>query len=105
MKLPKFLLNQKIPKSPLKKFRIHGKSMNPSFTEGSFVLVWTWFKDLREGDVVIARSQKRLIIKRIKKVKNRKYFLVGDNEKESTDSRSFGFVKKKDILGKVLFGI
>lgn len=31
------------------------------------------------------------------------YFLMGDNRAQSLDSRAFGFVKKEDILGKVIF--
>ncbi|MDO4754197.1 MAG: signal peptidase I [Bacillota bacterium] len=31
------------------------------------------------------------------------YFLVGDNRPRSFDGRDFGFVKKEDIIGKVLF--
>lgn len=58
------------------------------------------------GEVVVLRdprgfSKKRYIIKRIQEVKNERYFVVGDNKDKSTDSREFGFVKKKDVIGKV----
>lgn len=105
MKLPKFLLNQKILNFPLRKFKVYGKSMNPTFPEGTFVFAWTWFNHLKKEDVVVAKKKELLVLKRVKEIRDGKYFLIGDNYKESTDSRSFGFVEKKDILGKVLFRI
>lgn len=76
--------------------------MDPFFPQGAFVLAWSWFKTLKVGDVVVAKNNNLLILKRIKKIKNGGFFLIGDNEKESTDSRYFGFLEKKDILGKVI---
>lgn len=34
------------------------------------------------------------------KIKDDNYFLVGDNRNNSTDSRAFGSINKKDIVGK-----
>jgi len=33
------------------------------------------------------------------------YFVMGDNRGDSLDSRNFGFIKKSDIIGKVIFRI
>lgn len=93
-------------KFPLNKYKIFGNSMSPAFSNGDYVLVWSWFRSFKKNDIVVARNKNGLIIiKRINNIKNGKYFLIGDNEKESTDSRDFGFITKKDILGKVFLKI
>lgn len=46
------------------------------------------------------------IIKRIQNIHDRntfEIFVTGDNPKESTDSRSFGWIKKNQIIGKVIY--
>lgn len=43
------------------------------------------------------------MIKRIQKIRGNEYFVVGDNKKESTDSRNFGWIKKDQIIGKVIW--
>lgn len=49
----------------------------------------------------------RFLIKRITKidpsVDGEKYIVSGDNKKDSLDSRIFGWISKKDILGKVIY--
>lgn len=56
-------------------------------------------------DVAVIRDPRegRLVLKRIMDITSRGYFVKGDNEKESTDSRTFGLIKKENIIGKVLF--
>lgn len=81
--------------------------MAPTFKENDIVLVnrLSYFLNRPKiGDLIVLKQRKH-IIKRIKRIKNDKYFVVGDNRKESTDSREFGWVSKKDILGKVIFKI
>ncbi len=41
----------------------------------------------------------------IEKIPEGYYFVVGDNRENSQDSRYFGLIKKKDIVGKVGFRI
>ncbi|MDO8659757.1 MAG: nickel-type superoxide dismutase maturation protease [Candidatus Parcubacteria bacterium] len=88
----------------LSKVRIIGHSMEPALKDDQIVIVSSipyFFKKPRVGDIVILRHE-RHIIKRIEKIKDDKFFVVGDNKKESTDSRKFGWILKKTILGKVI---
>lgn len=56
----------------------------------------------KTGDIVVVKLRNNYIIKKIEKAQKNKYFIVGENTKESTDSREFGWVEKKDIFGKVI---
>lgn len=96
---------------PLFKFQIKGNSMVPAFKEGDAVLINRLSYLLskpRIGDIVVLKKE-RYIIKRIAKINpsadGDKFFVVGDNKKESTDSRSFGWISKREIAGKVIIKI
>ena len=52
--------------------------------------------------VVIKKNDKEMV-KRVQEVQGHEYFVQGDNKKESTDSREFGWVKKEEIIGKVIW--
>lgn len=92
---------------PLFKFKIEGNSMNPTFKSGDSVLVNRFsyfFNKPKIGDLVVLKREK-YIIKRIARIKDNRVFIVGDNKSESTDSRSFGWLNKELIIGKVMFKI
>lgn len=78
--------------------------MNPNFLPGDLVLIWRT-KNAKKNDVVIFERDEDYYLKRVSKVEENKYFLEGDNKKESIDSREFGWVEKKDIIGKVIYKI
>ncbi|MBP0021459.1 MAG: nickel-type superoxide dismutase maturation protease [Cyanobacteria bacterium SBLK] len=90
-----------------RRFRISGNSMLPLLKPGEEILI-----DLqayrntfpRVGDLVIARHPQKPELKIVKRVawvvENGDCFLQGDNPKESTDSRTFGVVRRDYILGK-----
>lgn len=76
----------------------------PTYAEGDVIfLMRTWLRKPRIGDVVVMRDpgEGRLILKRVIEVKKEKFFVVGDNEQESTDSRHFGWVEKSGLLGVI----
>ncbi len=84
--------------------------MRPSYKNGEQVLALHFFKNLKINDVVVLKNphknvKEKYIIKRIAKVSKEKYFVLGDNSRESTDSRAFGWIEKKDIAGKVVYSL
>ena len=81
--------------------------MEPTFRQGDMVLASGFpyiFSQPNLGDIVILKRGK-YIIKRIMRISAGQYFVEGENKKESTDSRNFGWVSKKEILAKVIFRI
>jgi len=82
--------------------------MYPNYkNEPKVLLVKKLFINLNISDVVVAKDPRdeRLILKRINNITKDSFFLVGDNEKESTDSRELGWINKKNIIGKIVMKI
>lgn len=81
--------------------------MLPTFRPGDTLLVKRIFTKYKANDVVVVKDPRdgRLLLKRIKNIQNAKYFVEGDNKQESTDSRTFGWVEKRDIIGNVFYKI
>ena len=61
-------------------------------------------KSPQVNDIVVCKHPvtEVLLIKRIKKHNKNLYWVEGDNKEESTDSRDFGWIEKKYILGHVV---
>lgn len=80
--------------------------MEPSILSGTTLLVSSIpyiFREPKIGDITVFRSFGKIFVKRIKKKEGQRYFLAGDNTNDSLDSRKLGWVRKEDILGKVIF--
>lgn len=93
---------------PVKKYRIVGKSMEPTLKHGDSVLAchiaYKLSRPKKDHIVVVTHPTKGIpIIKRITKAKDSKFFLEGDNAKKSTDSNDFGWIERNRILGKVFY--
>ncbi len=88
-------------KFPLSKFTVFGDSMLPELKPGQLVITFNWFKKLEVGDVVVVNIGSRDIIKRLKGIKAKSVFVIGDNEVYSTDSRTLGWIDKEKVIGKV----
>jgi nickel-type superoxide dismutase maturation protease len=92
----------------LSRFIISGHSMEPTLKTNDTVLVSFLpflFSSPKVRDVVALKDPKdgKVLIKRITKIENKKYFIEGDNKQHSKDSREFGMIGKALIIGKVIY--
>lgn len=92
---------------PLGVMKVRDRSMEPSFKEGDYVFVYQMMKSVKNGDVIVLRhpSGRFNIIKRVKSQDRDSVFVIGDNQKLSEDSRKFGKVDKRYIIGKVVLKV
>lgn len=87
--------------------------MSPTLKEGSYCLSEKNFTPQKE-DIVVYSAAGRNLVHRIKGVegdtfdektlKNGEFYMIGDNEKSSLDSRStqIGILKRSQIVGKIV---
>jgi len=88
--------------------KVTGDSLSPIIEEGDFVLVLKIpFFFLHRGDIIVFRHNTYgLMIKMVEAVSRDEgtVFVIGTHP-FSTDSRSFGPVPKRNIIGKVILRI
>jgi signal peptidase I len=91
----------------LARLKIIGHSMEPQIKNGETILVSKipyWFKTPQINDIVAFKdSSEKILVKRIVKIENRRYFVEGDNKRDSLDSRKFGDISKDKIIGEIIF--
>jgi signal peptidase I len=97
---------------PITRYVVDGPSMEPAYRAGDRLLVNRLAyrtQGPRPGDAVVLRDPEdsaRLLLKRIAATPRpagevpRRYFVIGDNAGASRDSRQFGHVTRKAIIGK-----
>lgn len=97
---------------PLRRFRVEDDSMRPTLEPGDYVLVNRWayrFRSPTKGDLVVLRdpeSAGRYLIKRVSdSTDSERLTVVGDNADRSRDSRTFGSVNRRELVGKVCFRV
>lgn len=79
--------------------------MEPLYKEGEVVWVFNWaylFSNPKVDDVVVFQMESKYLVKRVAQVSKKRINVVGDNEKDSLDSRKFGFINQAQIIGRVL---
>lgn len=74
--------------------------MKPAIEDGQLIVARRGLP--RAGQVVLALQGDREVVKRVDHIKGARYYLLGDNSEASSDSRDYGFVHKKDILGTIM---
>lgn len=91
----------------ISKFKISGHSMEPFIKNKDTVLVSGiiyLFINPKVNDIVAFRDKEgKVLVKRITESHNNDYFVEGDNKKDSLDSKAFGAILKRSILGKVIY--
>jgi nickel-type superoxide dismutase maturation protease len=91
---------------PLQRFRVQDTSMRPVVQPGDRLLVARWLKP-RAGDLVVVRDpehQSTFLVKRVASVEpNGDLVVRGDNPNVSRDSRHFGSVARRLVLGRVFY--
>lgn len=83
--------------------QIVGISMLPNYRHGTVVVGWRWFRPskLQPGRVIIAQAEGREIIKRINRRDGDRFYVIGDNPAASIDSRTFGWLERRQVLAIV----
>ena len=82
---------------PLIVRRVHGASMTPTFQNNTIIIASRW-RNLREGQVVVAQYGSSEVIKRIHRLEGATAQLAGDN----TDRHHSLAVTQADIMAVVL---
>ena len=81
--------------------RVVGNSMLPTLKPNQIV-VGTKPK-ITLGSLVIVSYKDKEIVKRLTKIDGNKVYIIGDNPAQSSDSRSFGWINKNDLLASVIW--
>lgn len=97
----------------LRRVKVSGKSMSPTFDDGDILLV-KWFEatsaELPHTTIVVIEREELpgiFFIKRIQKSHGGAYWVEGDNrepgiEELVKDSRSWGYIPASEVRGRVL---
>ena len=94
------------PATLLFRVAVAGRSMEPTFRDGDWLLARRTSGTPGIGDLVIAsdpREPARLVVKRVRSVAGDRVAIEGDRPDGSTDSREYGPIPTGSIVGQPLF--
>ena len=83
---------------------VRGFSMSPALGDRDRLIV-RYGDSYAPGDVIVFSHQGRNDIKRIDHINDSGVFVLGDNDVASLDSRKYGYINPKEILGKAIYRI
>ena len=84
-------------------FKTSGHSMLPKIKNGSFFIVSSIpirISGLNKEDIVVFKNENKNIVKKIVKIENNLIFVEGENK---SDSKKFRPIKKREVIGKVIW--
>ena len=91
---------------PFQRFSVQDTSMRPVVQPGDRLLVGRWLRP-RAGDLVVLRDPEQpsvFIVKRVASVEpNGDLVVRGDNPNVSRDSRHFGSVARRLVVGRAFY--
>lgn len=88
----------------VRRIEVAGVSMLPELAPGDRLVVLRW-PHLAVGDIVAfadPEDSARVLVKRVSRLHALSIEVAGDNEGASRDSRQFGPVSRRDVLGRVV---
>lgn len=87
---------------PWLRVEVRGGSMIPTLRPGEWLFVR---RDVppRPGAVMVVRQAGRQVVKRVVRVDENGVWVEGDNAGASDDSRTYGPVDPKDVIGEARF--
>ena len=83
--------------------------MEPSINDGDWLIIrkFSHKMQINEDDIIVFYKQNEIFIKRVATISSEKginrYFVMGDNQDDSIDSRNFGTINNEEIIGKPVF--
>jgi nickel-type superoxide dismutase maturation protease len=84
---------------------VEGPSMEPTLEERDRLVVLRRRRPAAGDIVVVAdpRHRGRVLVKRVMAVAGDEIVVEGDNRARSTDSRDFGPVRRRDVVGRAVY--
>jgi signal peptidase I len=90
---------------PIANVVVADTSMQPALEPGDRLLVNRWSRP-KAGDIVVIRDPEfraTILVKRVSRQTPSGVEVKGDNPNVSRDSRAFGLVSTKDVIGKAMY--